>query len=202
MIEYVRERAALGAKFHRIDWNALTNLPASPAVCRRRMALLNSSIQFRKAVLKLCNILAERYAKHLSKLQNKSVLDGEHRAMVRNNASAGYNSGKDYDGLRQSREINPEDQWDDFNNKDVKIAFDEALRHKRTAKLDVHREMHSVSDEFSNLREDGEQNVCLCFLPEVLEFVVNYYKNEFDSLANLIPGVIMDLLEHMIFRLT
>lgn len=154
MIEYVRERAALGANFHRIDWNALTNLPASPAVCRRRMAILNSSIQFRKAVLKLCNILTERYAKHLNKLQNKPVLDGECRVLVRNNASAGYNSGN---GLQ---EINPEDQWDDFNNKDVKIAFDEALRKKRTAKLDVHREMHSVSDEFSNLREDGEQNVC------------------------------------------
>lgn len=159
-MEYVRERAALGANFHRIDWNALTNLPASPAVCKRRMAILNSSIQFRKAVLKLCNILTERYAKHLNKLQNKSILDGECRVMVRNNASAGYNSGKDSDGLQQRQGINPEDQWDDFNNKDVKTAFDEALLHKRAAKLDVHREIHSVSDEFSHPREDGEQNVC------------------------------------------
>ncbi|KAK1358500.1 B-block binding subunit of TFIIIC [Heracleum sosnowskyi] len=158
VMEYVRERAALGANFHRIDWNALTNLPASPAVCKRRMAILNSSIQFRKAVLKLCNILTERYAKHLSELQNKSVLDGECREMMRNNASAGHNSRKDSDGLQQSQEINPEDHWDDFNNKDVKMAFDEALRHKRTAKLDVHREIHSVSDEFSHPREDGEQN--------------------------------------------
>lgn len=156
VMEYVRERAALGANFHRIDWNSLTNLPASPAVCRRRMALLNSSIQFRKAVLKLCNILTERYAKHLNKLQNKSILDGECRVMVRNKASAGYNSGKDPDGLQQSQEKNPEDQWDDFSNKDVKMAFEEALRHKRTAKLDVHREIHSVSDEFSHPLEDND----------------------------------------------
>lgn len=42
----------------------------------------------------------------------------------------------------------------------------------------------------------------LCFLPEVFESVVNYYKNEFDSLTSLIPGVVMDLLRHMTFILT
>ncbi|XP_017252944.1 uncharacterized protein LOC108223286 isoform X2 [Daucus carota subsp. sativus] len=153
VIEYVRERATLGANFHRIDWNGLTNLPASPAVCKRRMTVLNSSIQFRKAMLKLCNILTERYAKHLSKLQNKSVLDGECRVMVRNNAFAGNNSGKDSDG-----QINLEDQWDDFNNEDVKMAFDEALRHKRTAKLDVHRETHSGPILNKRKRKRGMRN--------------------------------------------
>lgn len=114
--------------------------------------------------------------------------------MVRNNAFAGNNSGKDSDG-----QINLEDQWDDFNNEDVKMAFDEALRHKRTAKLDVHRETHSVCDAFSNLQEDGEHNVCYTFYQKVLESLVNHYKNEFDSLSSLSPGLVMDLFRHMFF---
>lgn len=159
MIEYVKKRAALGANFHRTDWNALPNKPAPPAVCRRRMASLNSCMQFRKAVLKLCNILSERYAKHLDKYQNKSILNGEHRVMVRNNVSDEFSSEKDSDGQQQSQEINPEDQWDNFNNKDIKMALDEVLCHKRTAKLDAHIDIRSLPDKLSHFHVDGEQNV-------------------------------------------
>ena len=159
MIEYAKKRAALGANFHRTDWKALPNKPAAPAVCRRRMALLNTCMEFRKAVLKLCNILTERYANHLEKLQNESKLNGEHGVMVCNHKSAEYSSRKDSESQQQSRDINPEDQWDNFNNKDVKMALDNALRHKHTAKLDAHREIHSVPDQFSHFHMEGEQNV-------------------------------------------
>lgn len=155
MIEYVRKRAELGANFHRTDWNALPNKPAPPAVCRKRMASLNSCMQFRKAVLKLCNILTERYAKYLDKFQNK--FSEEHRVMVRNNVSD--ESEKDSNGQQQSQEINPEDQWDNFNNKDIKMALDEVLQHKWTAKLDAHRDIRSLPDKLSHFHMDGEQNV-------------------------------------------
>uniref|UniRef100_A0A161ZTH2 Uncharacterized protein n=1 Tax=Daucus carota subsp. sativus TaxID=79200 RepID=A0A161ZTH2_DAUCS len=158
VIEYAKKRAALGANFHRTDWKALPNKPAAPAVCRRRMALLNTCMEFRKAVLKLCNILTERYANHLEKLQNESKLNGEHGVMVCNHKSAEYSSREDSESQQQSRDINPEDQWDNFNNKDVKMALDNALRHKRTAKLDAHREIHSVPDQFSHFHMEGEQN--------------------------------------------
>lgn len=153
MIEYVKKRAALGANFHRTDWNTLPNKPAPPAVCRRRMASLNSCMQFRKAVLKLCNILSERYAKHLDKFQNKSILNEEHRVSAENCSE------KDSDGQQQSQEINPEDQWDNFNNKNIKMALDEVLRHKRTAKLDADRDICSLPDKLSHFHVDGEKNV-------------------------------------------
>lgn len=159
MIEYVKKRAALGANFHRTDWNALPNKPAPSAVCRRRMASLNSCMQFRKAVLKLCNILSERYSKHLDKFHNKSILNEDHRVMVRNNVSAETSSEKDSDGQQQSQEINPEDQWDNFNNKDIKMALDKVLRHKRTARLDADRDIRSLPDKLSYFDVDGEENV-------------------------------------------
>ncbi|KAK1389808.1 hypothetical protein POM88_017986 [Heracleum sosnowskyi] len=124
------------------------------------MASLNSCMQFRKALLKLCNILTERYAKHLNKFQKKSIiLDGEHSVMVRNNVSAENSSEKDSDGQQQSQEINPEDQWDNFNNNDIKMALDEVLRHKRTAKLDAHRDICSLPDKLSHGHVDREYNV-------------------------------------------
>ncbi|KAK1265574.1 hypothetical protein QJS04_geneDACA010700 [Acorus gramineus] len=38
VIQYAKYRAVLGAKFHRVDWASLADLPAPPDTCRRRMA--------------------------------------------------------------------------------------------------------------------------------------------------------------------
>ncbi|KAI3737738.1 hypothetical protein L2E82_27750 [Cichorium intybus] len=58
VIEYVRHRASVGAKFHRAEWTSLQNLPAPPETCRRRMSTLNRNNQFRKAIMRLCNMLS------------------------------------------------------------------------------------------------------------------------------------------------
>lgn len=160
MIEYARHRAALGANFHRTDWTALPNIPASPDACRRRMAVLNSNIQFRKAVMRLCNILTERYAKHLNKFQNKSLCDEECRVMVRNSSSAENYNENVSDGHEQSQDLHSEECWDDFNNEKIVVALDEVLRHKRMAKLVAPREVYSVSDDCSDPNLDAERHVC------------------------------------------
>ncbi|MCD7452654.1 hypothetical protein HAX54_017714 [Datura stramonium] len=73
VIEYARHRAALGAKFNRVDWGKLQNLPAPPDACRRRMSSLRISREFRKAVMRLCNVLSQRYVDYLEKSKDKTL---------------------------------------------------------------------------------------------------------------------------------
>ncbi|CAE5962590.1 unnamed protein product [Arabidopsis arenosa] len=103
--KYVRHRAALGAKFHGVNWASVPELPAPPLPCKRRIQTLMKNDKVRKAVMRLCNLLSERYAKHL-KTESGCV---EHR--------------KD------------EGKWDDFNEKSISQAFNNVLELKKMAKL-------------------------------------------------------------------
>ncbi|PHU01543.1 hypothetical protein BC332_31330 [Capsicum chinense] len=67
VIEYARHRAGLGAKFNRVDWGKLQNLPAPPGACRRRIASLRRSQEFKKSVMRLCNVLNVLRCKKLPK---------------------------------------------------------------------------------------------------------------------------------------
>ncbi|KAK2965595.1 hypothetical protein RJ640_008436, partial [Escallonia rubra] len=151
LIEYVRHRAALGAKYHRTDWASLSNLPAPPDTCKRRMALLNNSIQFRKALMRLCNMLTERYAKHLGEFHSKSSNNDSCRVMVRN-----YSSGQECNRSYSDVLEHTEEGWDDFNNKDIKVALDEVLQYKRRAKEEALVTVGSASEEHSVLSMDAE----------------------------------------------
>lgn len=164
VIEYVRYRAALGANFHCTDWSSLRDLPAPPAACKRRMALLNSDLKFRKAILRLCNMLGERYAKHLDKLQNKSLSHGDCRGIV-GDSLFGKN-------LRRSLSCNDEHsedmyfegRWDDFDDVCIKVALDEVLHYRRIAKLDASKRARSVPVEWSELNMDAGGHVSETFL--------------------------------------
>ncbi|KAI3455614.1 hypothetical protein Pfo_012277 [Paulownia fortunei] len=145
VIEYARHRAALGAKFHRVDWASISNLPAPPDTCKRRMALLNSYIPFRKAVMKLCNLLAERYAKYLEKFQDKMFNHGDSEMMVRDPAF-----GKD--SLYSSAPMSG--SWANFDENIIKVALDDVLRYKRTTKLEAGRD--TFSDQENSEDDDFE----------------------------------------------
>ncbi|KAL4560145.1 hypothetical protein LXL04_032294 [Taraxacum kok-saghyz] len=119
VIEYVRHRATLGAKFHRAEWATLENLPAPSGTCRRRISTLNRNIQFRKAVMRLCNMLSVRYAKHLEHSKNKTLIDNR----------------KAPDVIHHSNELDIDEQWDDFDKKDIKTALDEVLQYKQVSKI-------------------------------------------------------------------
>lgn len=145
VIEYARHRAALGANFHRLNWASIPNLPAPPDTCKRRMALLKTSDSSRKALMKLCTFLTERYSKYLTQYQGKTLNYGDSKMMVRDYASV-------EDGKRSSV---PESwKWDDFDANNIKIALDNVLRHKRMAKLE------SVKDVFvdQDYMEDGVED--------------------------------------------
>lgn len=138
MIEYARHRAALGAKFHRTDWSSLQNLPAPPDASKRRMALLNRNRKFRKAIMRLCNILADRYTKYLEKYQNNFSDQAGEKVLVREHAA----------GEDNANEFDFEEQWDNFENDVVKIALNDVLLCKMTAKLDANK--RSNSDGWEN----------------------------------------------------
>ncbi|KAI9162251.1 hypothetical protein LWI28_025385 [Acer negundo] len=138
VIEYVRHRAALGPKFHRVDWSSLSNLPAFPWACAKRISLLNRNTKFRKALMKLCNILGERYVKHLEKtqsnddcrpLENASPGKVITRRMLAHTEDAGFE----------------ENRWDDFDDINIKRVLEGVLQLKRLAKLEASTRVGSVS---------------------------------------------------------
>ncbi|KAL1551739.1 hypothetical protein AAHA92_19540 [Salvia divinorum] len=125
VIAYARHRAARGAKFHRTDWVSISNLPAPPDACKRRMALLNSFIPFREAVMKLCTILSEQYAMYIEKFQDKMSINADSGEMIRGPAS---------------EEADMLEKWANFDEDTIKVALDDVLRCKRLAKLNAARE--------------------------------------------------------------
>ncbi|MCH89492.1 putative B-block-binding subunit of tfiiic protein, partial [Trifolium medium] len=136
VIQYVRHRAVLGANYHRIDWTSLSDLPAPPRACMRRMNFLNGNLRFRKAVNRLCSMLSERYAKQLEKSQKLSSDKDDCRLFVQSRSSKGVHNSFSPDVEIQVSSLNGE-AWDDFENKSIKTALAEILRCKMMAKLDV-----------------------------------------------------------------
>ncbi|XP_057453940.1 uncharacterized protein LOC130745606 isoform X3 [Lotus japonicus] len=159
VIQYVRHRAALGVKYHRIEWASLSDLPAPPRTCRRRMNLLNGNLRFRKAVNKLCNMLSERYAKQLEKSQNLSLNKDDCRQFVRPQSSKGVQNILSPAVEIQTTSLNGE-AWDDFENKSIKTALDEIFRCKMMAKLEASsQKVQSQYEEWSDVNEnDGYES--------------------------------------------
>ncbi|KAL3519979.1 hypothetical protein ACH5RR_018128 [Cinchona calisaya] len=149
VIEYVRNRAFLGAKYHRTDWGSLSNLPAPPETCRRRMAFLNSNseLEFSRAVSRLCNMLAERYANYLVKFQNNSSNWVDGKLLVREPVLRGDSDQNLSDCFEHNEELESDECWDNFNDSNIKMALDDALRYKRIAKLNSSKAVDS--DEWS-----------------------------------------------------
>ncbi|KAL1538122.1 hypothetical protein AAHA92_26902 [Salvia divinorum] len=141
VIEYARHRAARGANFHRTDWVSIINLPAPPDACKRRMALLNSFIPFREAVMKLCTNLSEQHAKYLEKFQGKLLIRSDSKEMIRGPAS---------------EEADMLEKWVNFDDDIIKVALDDVLRCKRLVKLSAARETFPEQE----MREDDDIEDC------------------------------------------
>ncbi|KAL5757388.1 hypothetical protein ACOSP7_019999 [Xanthoceras sorbifolium] len=152
VIQYVRHRAALGAKFHRVDWASLSNLPASPKACARRMSSLKRNTKFRKALMMLCNILSERYVKHLEKTQSNNGSRLLEQCLSREGLK--QNIAK---GVAHTEDAGfEENHWDDFDDESIKRAFEGVLQLKQMAKLEASTRVGSVSRERSNnFKESG-----------------------------------------------
>lgn len=163
VILYARNRAFVGAKFHRTDWASLPDLPAPPSACGKRMASLKKSDAFRKALMRLCNLLGERYIKHLQKNQEKPYNCGDDGQLVRSTDEHGRSA--DFSTLSQITEHNAfeEERWDDFNAEPIKTMLEEVLRCKRMNKMELSKSVGSSTREWSNLNI-GSQHVSGSFL--------------------------------------
>lgn len=139
-MQYARHRAALGARFFRVDcWDSLPDLPAPPDTCRRRMAVLNRNDDVRKAVLRFCNLLGERYATYLDTARRIR----ENVSLPRNKEAIAE------DGLEMNFE---QHSWDDFEDPDIKHAIEEVLRYTKMAKLEyLHRVGSKQGKEWSDI---------------------------------------------------
>ncbi|XP_044496277.1 uncharacterized protein LOC123218747 isoform X2 [Mangifera indica] len=156
VIQYVRRRATLGSKFHRVDWSSLSNLPASPGACEKRMSFLRRNTKFRKAIMNLCNLLSERYVKHLEKTQDLKLDNNDSRVPVHVLSREGHNLNVS-DGVEDTEDANFEEKlWDDFDDKKIQAALDVVLRLKRIANLETSKRIGSAYEEsLNNLEESG-----------------------------------------------
>lgn len=146
VIQYVRHRVVRGAKYHRTDWSSLPDLPAPPVTCKRRMALLNRNRIFRKAVMRLCNVLGARYAKHLEKTQNKSLKKDACGMLVQSLSVEGLERNiSNVDEHTQETGLE-EKPWYDFDDESLKADLDEVMWYKRMGKLEASRRV-----EFANV---------------------------------------------------
>lgn len=152
VIQYVRRRATLGSKFHRVDWSSLSNLPASPGACEKRMSFLRRNTKFRKAIMNLCNLLSERYVKHLEKTQDLKLDNNDSRVPVHVLSREGHNLNVS-DGVEDTEDANFEEKlWDDFDDKKIQAALDVVLRLKRIANLETSKRIGSAYEESLNVR--------------------------------------------------
>lgn len=120
VMQYARHRAMLGARFYRVDWTSLSDLPALPSTCARRMAVLNANIHIRRSIMRLCNLLGERYATYLEKIRiMKEPVTTQNLSLTHDESISELNCQQYF--------------WDNFEDPDVRIAVDEVLRCKRSA---------------------------------------------------------------------
>ncbi|KAM1359438.1 hypothetical protein ACFX2F_046420 [Malus domestica] len=168
IIQYVRHRASLGAKFHRVDWASLTDLPAPPSTCQKRMALLKSNRRFRIALMRLCNMISERYAKFLEKTQNRSPRNDDCRLLLR------VSAGEDHNGVVPNNSNHnqvtgvQEEPWDDFDDNNIKKALEEVLHYKRISKLDASKRIGSTCEDWSDRNTNSEE-----YDPQESEFIAS-----------------------------
>ncbi|KAL6899555.1 hypothetical protein ACP4OV_006213 [Aristida adscensionis] len=124
MMIYIRFRAILGARYFRVGWNSISDLPAPPPACRRRMTLLlKRNINVKGVVNRICNLLGERYARYLEKESSYKK-----RRLHPQISNTSHGTGLDLD----SEQFN----WDDFEVPEIKSALDEVLDLIRAEKMD------------------------------------------------------------------
>ncbi|XP_074313192.1 uncharacterized protein LOC141648427 [Silene latifolia] len=130
--QYARQKAIQGARSG-TEWASIKDLPAAPTVCRRRLAYLHSNDKFRISLVKLCNLLSQRYAQYL---------DNARKSMLEDNSEELDSPGK---------------HWDDFEDSKIMAAFDEVLMIKRMMKLAPAKRTGSA---FQGLHEPVETMPC------------------------------------------
>ncbi|KAJ1286504.1 hypothetical protein BS78_03G357100, partial [Paspalum vaginatum] len=122
LMKYTRYRTTHGAKISRVCWNSISDLPAPPAACCKRMSTLRAKTNIRIAVNRICNILAERYDRYIEK---------EMRSKGKESLSKISNSSYENSADSDSERFN----WDNFDDPEIRCVLDEILEFIRIEKM-------------------------------------------------------------------
>ena len=143
---YIRMRAILGARYYRVAWNSLSDLPAPPNTCRRRMAiLLKGNENIRGAVMCICNLLGKRYTRYLEKERRS-----QKRRLLPQISESSNETSLDSD----SEQFN----WDDFEVPEIKNALDEVLELIQSEKVDQTKRVGAKNEKNNNNDNDVTKN--------------------------------------------
>uniref|UniRef100_A0A804PNM1 B-block binding subunit of TFIIIC n=1 Tax=Zea mays TaxID=4577 RepID=A0A804PNM1_MAIZE len=135
LMAYIRVRAVLGARYYRVPWKSLSDLPAPPHTCLRRMALLlKTNGKIRGAVMCLCNLLGERYVRYLEK----------ERSLKRRRLFPQISNRSQENSLDSDCE---QFNWDDFEVPEIKSALNEVLELIQTEKIDQAKRIGPVNQK-------------------------------------------------------
>ncbi|KAM1240865.1 hypothetical protein ACFX2J_046133 [Malus domestica] len=132
------------------------------------MALLKSNRRFRIALMRLCNMISERYAKFLEKTQNRSPRNDDCRLLLR------VSAGEDDNGVVPNNSNHnqvtgvQEEPWDDFDDNNIKKALEEVLHYKRISKLDASKRIGSTCEDWSDRNTNSEE-----YDPQESEFIAS-----------------------------
>ena len=118
---YTRQRAILGARYNRVEWNTIPGLPAPPKTCSRRSVVLKMIPAVRKAMMALSNLLATRYTKYLRFHAEVQGLDNE----------SGNSMGEENLGVASASKVYA---WDDFEDPSLNAAINHIIRCKIAAR--------------------------------------------------------------------
>ncbi|KAF6169917.1 hypothetical protein GIB67_034309, partial [Kingdonia uniflora] len=147
VIQYVRHRAYLGPRFNRTSWVSLPDLPAPPSMCRRRMTSLRRISSVRRAVTRLCNLLGERYSRHLLEFTEEKHLNHDGFGGIVQESSTVEGMDNTFSNILRKIIDCEEQHWDDFNDKNVILSLDEVFRCKLIAKLESLRAATATEKE-------------------------------------------------------
>jgi general transcription factor 3C polypeptide 1 len=159
LMTYIRVCAVLGARYYRVPWKSISDLPAPPHTCLRRMALLlKTNGKIRGAVMCLCNLLGERYIRYLEK----------ERSLKRRRLFPQISNRSQENSLDSDCE---QFNWDDFEVPEIKSALNEVLELIQTEKIDQAKRIGPVNQK--NINNDNDvtkDTICSQELP-----VSNFY---------------------------
>ncbi|XP_002454215.2 uncharacterized protein LOC8066182 isoform X2 [Sorghum bicolor] len=151
---YIRVRAILGARCYRVAWSSLSDLPAPPDTCRRRMAvLLKTNEKIRGAVMCICNLLGKRYARYLEMERRL-----KRRRLLPQISESSHENSLDSD----CEQFN----WDDFEVPEIKSALNEVLELIQTEKVDQTKRIGPMNKK--NINNDNDvtkDTICSQELP-------------------------------------
>ncbi|ONM22733.1 B-block binding subunit of TFIIIC [Zea mays] len=154
LMAYIRVRAVLGARYYRVPWKSLSDLPAPPHTCLRRMALLlKTNGKIRGAVMCLCNLLGERYIRYLEK----------ERSLKRRRLFPQISNRSQENSLDSDCE---QFNWDDFEVPEIKSALNEVIELNQTEKIDQAKRIGPVNQK--NINNDNDvtkDTICSQELP-------------------------------------